>query len=421
MTQLLDRPVWRDHLSPYAAELLPQVAAIAREITQTIHARVPEIGSDPVLASFTEPSAAANIALVLSMIRDGRDADGVEPPPSAITQARAYVASGGDLAALQRTYRVGHEVFWSRFVQPLRERIPDTDEHTEAVSLISRFLFSYIDGVSQRLVDIFAVERGRSERTAAAVRADTVREILAGGPTDLTTAGRRLGYDLNRTHLAFIVWSDPTEDDVLGMLEERAARIAAAFGARTSLLVPLGRLTTAGWIATAQPVAPVTVTLRSEDPTAPAVRAAVGTTENGLDGFRSSHAQAQHARRVAELTGLPSGQIEYYDRIALIALTTQDPGLSQSFISAQLGPLANADASSARLAETLGAYLAEGCSPARTAKRLGVHENTVANRIARAEKLIGHRIDAGRLELAVALRLHAALSGHGRTSPSARA
>jgi DNA-binding PucR family transcriptional regulator len=44
-------------------------------------------------------------------------------------------------------------------------------------------------------------------------------------------------------------------------------------------------------------------------------------------------------------------------------------------------------------------------SPLRTSHRLGVHENTVANRIRAAQELLPHRIEHRTPELLVALRL----------------
>jgi DNA-binding PucR family transcriptional regulator len=77
-------------------------------------------------------------------------------------------------------------------------------------------------------------------------------------------------------------------------------------------------------------------------------------------------------------------------------------------VADELGSLADGTSSSERIAETLAAYFAEGSSPARTAKRLGIHENTVANRIAKAETMLGYPIERRRLELALALRMRAA-------------
>ena len=71
----------------------------------------------------------------------------------------------------------------------------------------------------------------------------------------------------------------------------------------------------------------------------------------------------------------------------------------------ELGRLASTDETTCRLAATLRTYLDESGSRGRTAKRLHVHENTVAYRIRQAEELLGRSLDKRTLELRAALAL----------------
>ena len=50
-------------------------------------------------------------------------------------------------------------------------------------------------------------------------------------------------------------------------------------------------------------------------------------------------------------------------------------------------------------------YLDENGSRGRTAKRLSIHENTVAYRLRQAEELLGRSVEKRTLELRVALAL----------------
>jgi len=403
---VLQGRIWTTYLRPLAVDLLTRVDGLADGVTDEIHEAVPEIGDYPELAQETRASAAANLALALTMIRDGVESESVEPPPAALVQARHYVRASGDLTALLRTYRIGHASFWTVWTEGLRERITDAAELADAVTQSSQFMFGYVDAVSSRIVDVFSAERERWVRSAAALRADTVRAILAGAAVDTATATRRLRYDLAGDHVAFIVWSDPTENDVYAVLEERAARVAAALGARASLLVSIGSLAVAGWIpARALPAMRVAASLADGERGGASIRAAVGAPGVGVEGFRASHVQAQHARRVADLTGLPPGRIQYFTDIALAALATVDPQLATWFVRRELGTLAEHTDSADRISSTLAAYLDENASHARAARRLGVHENTVAYRVRQAETMIGHPVDERRLELGVALHL----------------
>jgi DNA-binding PucR family transcriptional regulator len=54
---------------------------------------------------------------------------------------------------------------------------------------------------------------------------------------------------------------------------------------------------------------------------------------------------------------------------------------------------------------TLETFLSEGSNLARTSRLLGVHENTVAYRLHRAEELLGRPLEDRQLELQSALRL----------------
>ena len=71
----------------------------------------------------------------------------------------------------------------------------------------------------------------------------------------------------------------------------------------------------------------------------------------------------------------------------------------------ELRGLAGDDDLSTRLAATLRTYLDEQSSRSRTAKRLGIHENTVSYRIRQAEEILGRSVDQRTLELRVALAL----------------
>jgi DNA-binding PucR family transcriptional regulator len=55
------------------------------------------------------------------------------------------------------------------------------------------------------------------------------------------------------------------------------------------------------------------------------------------------------------------------------------------------------------------AFLAAGGSATRVAKELYIHQNTVAYRVKRAEKLLGRRVTESPIELTCALTLAAAL------------
>jgi DNA-binding PucR family transcriptional regulator len=79
--------------------------------------------------------------------------------------------------------------------------------------------------------------------------------------------------------------------------------------------------------------------------------------------------------------------------------------LARRFVASELGPLAEQDDDTQRLAATLRVYLEEHASPRRAAQRLGVHENTIKGRVRAINELLGYPAGERVGELLVALRL----------------
>jgi DNA-binding PucR family transcriptional regulator len=219
----------------------------------------------------------------------------------------------------------------------------------------------------------------------------------------------RLGYELERQHLAFVVWQDEpqeTADEVVATLEQAALELGAVLTDARPLLVPRARLLLAGWVgfvggADGSGLDRARVDLGKF----PFVLAAFGSPGRGIEGFRRSHHEALQARRIAGLTRRRPGFVARYDEVALAALASADVEQARDFVASELGPLAAHDDRTARLAATLRVYLEENMSPRRTAHRLGVHENTITNRIRAVQDQLPRPIEQRACELQVALRL----------------
>ncbi|KQU64566.1 MULTISPECIES: helix-turn-helix domain-containing protein [unclassified Rhizobacter] len=103
------------------------------------------------------------------------------------------------------------------------------------------------------------------------------------------------------------------------------------------------------------------------------------------------------------------GQIVNQNELALYStlFETHDHGSLDSFLQATIGPLISLDRKrSAELAPTLLCYFDHNQNAKTTAQRLGIHVNTVRQRLATIETLLGHWGQASRaLEIHIALRL----------------
>ena len=132
---------------------------------------------------------------------------------------------------------------------------------------------------------------------------------------------------------------------------------------------------------------------------------ALGQIGKGIAGFRRSHEEAVLARRVHQLRQPASGSCVRFDDVALDVLLMQNPAEASRFVKQQLGELADDTDAASRLRATVAVFLQENASFLHAARRLGVHENTVAYRIRRAEELLGRELKTSQVELQTALRL----------------
>lgn len=385
------------------------VEATTERVIARIEVEQPELVTAADLRAATRDSIEANVRLFGSATRRARPAAEVEPPPESVEWSRIAVRHNVGLATLLRTYRIGHEVAFGLWVEALRGRLADPAEVATALEAASGYMFGFVDALSARIAEQYTEERDRYARSAEAVRLETVRALLAeDAKIDPDLASSRLRYPLHRHHLAFVLWHEGPEgrEAALPELERIAADAVAPLGLAPMLVTTTGRAVLSGWLASADEVGDVIEGERRVDASAlpPGVRIAFGTPRHGVEGFRASYRQAIEAQRVARLHPRPQ-PVSHYGALALRALATTDLTHARTFVEDELGPLAAPDDATQRLAATLRVYLEEHASPARTAARLGVHPNTVANRVRAAEELLG-RDAAGRVaETLVALQL----------------
>lgn len=377
---------------------------VSEAITVEIHAELPELDVDADLRASTYASTESVLRLLAELIASGRPPAEAEPPAAAIEYARELVRHGLPIDTLLRAYHVGQATFFDRWVATLRNQIEDPLALARAIEEGATWTFEYLRTLTPDLIRRYAAERERWVRSAAALRNETIRALVDGEPADVATASRRLRYELERAHLAFVVWNDEPDESDLGALELQAAKIAGELGSASPLLVPLGGRVVAAWIGS-----------RGELPAPPTTlpdwaSAAFGRPGSGVDGFCRSHREALSARRVAQLARRRPGTVTAFTDVALTALASADERAAREFVAAELGPLAGDEEDVRRLAATLRAYLEERSSPRRTAQRLGVHENTIKNRVRAIEELRGRPADERIAETLVALRLARTIS-----------
>jgi hypothetical protein len=375
-----------------AAWLDSRVQEVTDVVDDRLHDEVPEYfeGIDPGMADVERGSVVANLRAVAHGLGHGRSLPD-RLPPGAVDEALLAANEGLPWAAVLRTYAIGHASLWELMCAQVESRgLPDA-RRVEALRVLSRYLFAYIDQVTGQLAEVYQAERDRLLRSQERRRASLTRELLAGMPV----SEQELGYRLRVDHLGVVAWGQNPEAE--------ATQIAQELGCAL-LITPGGGRSMWAWLGGRPRIEAAAARALERFSPHGGTFLACGEVAFGEEGFVQSHRQALQAYRVAVISGAP---VTRYDDVALEALVVRDERLARDFVARELGPLADPDAKTARLRATLRAYFSLGQNASATGALLNVHERTVGYRLATIEERIGRPITRRRDELGLALRIHA--------------
>jgi DNA-binding PucR family transcriptional regulator len=396
-------PAVERRASAAAAAVVLRQADVTRDIVDLLTREIPPLRDDERVAALLQASVAENVATLLHVFQHGIDPANVVAPSAAIEYARRLAQRGVPIIALIRAYRIGH----ARFLQWCFEELQRDDGEPEAVSEATRHMaelsFTYIDRVSEGVIDVYERERDRWLHNRATVRAARVRALLAGDRFELDATEASLGYRVRRRHLGLVVWiSEPASgDEQLLALERAAVAVAQRVGDGSPLFVPYDESSAWVWL----PLAPgrEVAAAELEGAAETSVRVAAGDPGDGVDGFRRTHAQAMRAHGVALAAGSAGARVTSFADVGPIALLASDLDATRSWVLDTLGDLAVDDEQRARLRTTLRVFLSTGGSYTATAERLTMHKNTVNYRVGRAEEIRGRPVRSDRLDVELAL------------------
>jgi DNA-binding PucR family transcriptional regulator len=392
-----------DRAGALAAHLGPGPAGWAVELGATMAQRIisaiPELGADVVAVEVRRGCEAVALG-TLGALSDG-PAVPLAAMPGVLTGPAEVVARGIGIERMLRSIHVAHATATEELLSAAARVIPASERFGE-MRRISDLLFGVVEVVIERMSSEYARAHEAWLTSSAALRMETVENILCGNEIPLARASRALGYDLSRWHLAVIVWTVGATPVEPVHLQHAADAVLAAAGCASTLVLPVGAHRVWAWGSrTAHPPVP---TDAGSVVLPPAVRVATGVAGAGVDGFRRSHQQANHAARVGAMsTG--DDQLLHYVDLDVVAMLSADLPAAAEFVTRELGALAGPGASVASIRHTLKCYLDRDRSLARAAAHLHVARNTVAYRVQRAEQLRGRPAAERRLQLHAALTL----------------
>jgi hypothetical protein len=299
----------------------------------------------------------------------------------------------GDLNSLQAGYRFAQMALWGSWFEMVEASVDEEETKRELLRHGSQYFFQYADLVSRYMAESY--QRG-VERAAASGehhRFQAIKSLLEGDPLGQS----HVDVDLNQHHLGLVVWGEGGD--------AAARRLAAALG-RTTLLTQRLQHNWWGWISGIAPLDERQELVLVRFDAGPGIRIAFGLEGYGEPGFRATNHQALRAQWVA-----PAGSATvHYEDVAVEALATEAQNDARAFVRRELRGVDDASGASARLRETLDVYLAAELNAASAAATLGVHHQTVANRLRTIEERLGHPVGPRHLELAMALRLWSCLA-----------
>jgi hypothetical protein len=343
---------------------------------------------DPVIQERIREFAEASFLAEYEAFRAGSVPE--TPPPTDTFGTRAIAQGGIPPVWILTGFRVGHRCHWEAWMDLVDSHVPDADTRRRLLDRGSKFFFEYADRLTALLMEEYEREREQTHRKGSGERTVLVHELLNGAEHHSET----VGWPLENHHLGMLAWGEAADRT----LQE----VGAALG-RPVLIVESGMEGTKyGWASGGAPLgAAEERTLSSFAPSLGQL--ALGLEAAGSAGFVLSNRQARRAGWVAWSTDEP---VTRFRDVALEALAVEDEDSARAFVRVELHGFADHSARSERLRETLLAYFGADQNAAAAASSLGVHEQTIANRIRAVEERLGSRVGARRGELELALRLH---------------
>lgn len=365
----------------------PRITDAADEVLQEINRSIPiyDRPSDEAVGRTVALGVQQAIAQFVDRLADP---DAPQEDRRALFRelGRRELMEGRNLDELQSAYRIGARVAWRRISRTAeRANIPIT-----TLCLLAEALFAYVDELSALSVEGYTTAQAREAGTLERRRRRLLKLILTHPPSTMA-AITAAATDAR--------WVTP--EHVFAIALQQVGDVRPAPVLHANFLVDL------------ESSAPCLVVSESEERHLYGLadnllgwRAAIGPRVPVADAARSL-GWARDSLALVHKGVLPDETVTWASDHLLALWLAVDTSLGQRLAELVLRPLADVPAPQRdRLSETLLAWLRTRGSVTEVAGLLGVHPQTVRNRMQQVAKLFGDRLANGndRFEMEIALR-----------------
>jgi hypothetical protein len=407
---------YRDvHICEAARDLaaVVDVDLAAEGVTEDIMADVWPSMDDASFRAAVHRSVLDNVRAIFDVLAGRIELDSAAPQ-GALAFAEVSAQLDVPVTEVERAYRIGTASLWTRWFDIARAHSEGSDQVlADLLSGPTLAILSYTDHILASVISRYGTIRCELQRTRRDLRRLTLKQIIDGSIQSVTDQlNETLAYTLSDTHLAMLLQTGASRPP-----DREIATLRAAADARGTLVLQHGAQSWIVWLGFQSGFGAAQRSRLRRALAETGFTVAVGEPGAGLAGLRRTREQALEAARVQRALG-PAGHTCLWAReVRLESLLLNDEERAREFVAEELGQLASPDAQAQRLRETLLAWLATG-SHVSAAAILGVHENTVRNRIRTAEDLLGTSLLPRRTELQVALRLGSVLNALDPAHPA---
>lgn len=386
-------------LAPLAEVI--DVPALAAHVTEIMldeaysHVVDSEVLRAPLLRAATE-----KLGCLVDLIVGDITLDEIHAPAS-LDFAGEVGRQGISEQVFERSYRVGQEALWEWWMSVVEDHCQRTGDSVPDVLRPSiPLLFGFVDRMLFLSLAAYHDAVSSRHQSLEHRRVRIIDQLLDGTLADPgVDVERFIGYKLARVHVSGLVAHAERVEN-----ERLVHTLAAAAGSDETLVIHGGGGRCAFWIGLRGPASSAQRSAISVAAAQAGRRVAFGDVRDGLHGFRRGHRSAEDAAQIHEMLGDHAPPVVWAEDLRIEAFALRDPTGAREMVDAELGPALEGGVLTARTRETLEAWLVTGTNVG-AAGLLGVHEQTVRQRLRRLEEALGRSLHDRRTELHIALRL----------------